>query len=148
MSLWNCEGVAGEALYSKHPLVHPCWQKVYNSNLPCVTLSYCPFDMAEWRTVWKRLASDVIPLCSPTLLIFPRNPPKGIPLLSAKFLWFSMSAMSAKRRLFGLGSWKISCQIENRLRWESFRPMSIAWTCCNPTCPCLFWMNCKENTWV
>ena len=117
--------------------------------LPCATFSYCPLDMAECRTVWKRLDSDVIPLCSLALLTFPSNAPmESSPLLLARLFWFSLFTMAAKRRRFGLGSWKISCQIENKLRWESFWPMSIDCTCSSHTRPCLLCINWKDENCI
>lgn len=94
---------------------------IKGSNLPCATFSYCPLDLAECKTVWKRFDKDVIPFCSLVLLIFPSSAPiDSSPMLLARLFWFSLFAIAAKRRRFGLGSWKISCQMENKLRCESF----------------------------
>ena len=120
------------------------WQCNSAITVPCATFSYCPLDEAEWSTVWKRLDMADIALCS--------EPPPALslkvdknPLLLAKPFWFSLFAMAANRMRFGFGSWNISCQIENKLRWESFWPISMDWTCSNHTRPCRLWINCRDE---
>ena len=120
------------------------WQCNSAISVPCATFSYCPLDEAEWSTVWKRLDMADIALCSVPLPVCSLKVDNN-PLLLAKPFWFSLFAMAANRMRFGFGSWNISCQIENKLRWESFWPISIDWTCSNHTRPCRLWINCRDE---
>ena len=120
------------------------WQCNSAISVPCATFSYCPLDEAEWSTVWKRLDMADIALCSVPLPVCSLKVDNN-PLLLAKPFWFSLFAMAANRMRFGFGSWNISCQIENKLRWESFWPISMDWTCSNHTRPCRLWINCRDE---
>lgn len=111
----------------------------YWSTEPWATFSYCPFDVAECKIVWKRFATVDLPLWSLVLPAF--SSIDSNPLLEAVLLWFSLFAMTAKRWRFGLGNWNISCHMENKLRCESFCPISIDWTCSSQTLPCRLCIN-------
>ena len=120
------------------------WRCNSTTTVPCATFSYCPLDEAECSTVWKRLDMADIPLCSEPLPVLSLKVDNN-PLLLAKPFWFSLFAIAANRMRFGFGSWNISCQIENKLRWESFWPISMDWTCSNHTRPCRLWINCRDE---
>lgn len=113
--------------------------------LPWATFSYCPLDIAECRTLWKRFSTADKRLWSPTFLPFCANKSfDSRSRVQEELFWFSILAYAANLLRFGLGSWNISCQTENKLRCESFWPMSTVWTCSSQTLPCRLWINYKE----